>query len=97
MLIQIRQQIKVKNDIRAIKEPYKEFESDIILHKGDFFTDSAFKDPYEHEVTEVTVSYQENTCYVHITPVVFEFENANEKHVDEYVKMMALHGWKCIV
>jgi len=96
MLIQIRQQIQLKHDIRAFREVYKEFESNCIPHKGDFISDPAFKEPYEYEVIETTIDYNNETCYVAIKPFVIESEKATKDDVIDYVKMMMLHGWKSI-
>lgn len=72
---------------------YKEFESSVIPHKGDFITDTCFDDPYEYEVVEVVVNYQHDECLVHLSPIVIE-SNDNQA-ILKYVNMAELHDWEC--
>lgn len=93
MEIKISHQIQLKDFRQGLVNLYKTFESNVIPHKGDFITDSCFKDPYEHEVIEVIIDYQENKCYVTLKPIVAE---TNDKQaLINYVKMAELHGWEC--
>lgn len=95
MEINIYQQVYLKDKLNSVKQAYREFESDVIPHKGDFYTDSAFKDPYEHEITQVTIDYKNDVCSVYIDSIVLD--STDVSHVKKYVEMMMLHGWKCNV
>lgn len=96
MQITIRQQVNVEGKLNTFREAYREFESDFYPRNGDLYEDSAFKDPYEYEVTGVSFNYQANFCTVYIKPVVLP-PTCNQDHVKNYIEMMILHGWKCNV
>lgn len=91
--ITLSQQVQLKDFRKGYVNIYKIFESNVIPHKGDFIADSCFKDPYEYEVVEVIINYQENTCYVQLNSIIAEL---NDKQVlKNYVEMAELHGWEC--
>lgn len=69
----------------------KSIESNAIPHKGDYIADSLYKDPYEYEVTNVTLNYQENYCYVTISPMIVGSKDSVKKIKEE---IAPLHGWK---
>lgn len=93
MKIRIVQQVSIVDRPETYKNVFKDFESDLIPHKGDFISDSAFKDPYEYEVHSVTIDYDVNLAQVLIHRV--ELETDKEEAVKEYINMMKKHGWKC--
>lgn len=69
----------------------KSIESDAIPHKGDYIEDSLYKDPYEYEVTNVTLNYQENYCYVSISPMIVDGKDLVKRIKEE---IAPLHGWQ---
>lgn len=90
MKVSISQQVK----FRGVNRPYywtKEYESTIIPHAGDQIEDPIWKNPYEYKVTEVTIDYYENTCFVSVETYAGEFP---EDRKDELAEMSKLHGWK---
>ena len=90
MKVILNQQVKIEED----SFPHfwnKEYEHNVIPRKGDFVEDSLWKEPGEYEVTEVTINYQENYCYVSLEKYSYEIP-ANRK--DEYDQIANLHGWK---
>lgn len=95
MKITLMQQVLLKDKINTFRDIYKEFESNVIPHKGDMICDPVWKEPYEYEVIGVSINYNENNCYVRL-PFI-ELESNDEKCVKEYIKMAKLHGWKCNV
>ena len=90
MKIYICQQIIPTKDIREFKQVCKKFDSNVIPHRGDRISDSFFKEPYDYEVIECTIDYQNNECTVFIEPI--KVENASE--VKEQIKIAELHGWE---
>lgn len=90
MKICISQQIIPKSDFREFKQISKEFESNIIPHKGDKIADRFYKEPYEYDVVECTIDYQENKCYVTLASINVETKD----EVNEQIKISKLHGWK---
>lgn len=90
MKICILQQIIPKSDFRGFKQISKEVESNIIPHKGDKIADSFFKDPYEYDVVECTIDYQENKCYVTLAPINVE----TESEVTYQINIAKTHGWQ---
>jgi hypothetical protein len=97
VFIQIRQQIQLKGNLSAFREPYRDFESEIVPHKGDFIYDSAFKDPSEYEVIQTFIDLESQTCFVHLVPYVIDWPQATENDVIRHVEMMMLHNWKCVL
>lgn len=93
MEVRISQQIQVKDSIRDFRHVFKSFFNvTVIPHKGDFIADSAFKDPYEFEVIDVTIDYDEDKCFVSLSPFVAE----TTEHLLEHATMMQeYHGWDC--
>ena len=69
----------------------KEYDSELIPHKGDFVEDSLWKDPGEYEVQKVIMNYDENRCYVVLS--VFEPELPQSRR-EEFAKIANSHGWK---
>lgn len=90
MKICISQQIIPKSDFRKFKQISKEFESNIIPHKGDKISDRFFKDPTEYDVVECIIDYQENKCYVALAPINVE----TESEVTYQINVAKAHGWK---
>lgn len=93
MKIRIVQQVSIVDRPETYKNVFKDFESDVIPHKGDFIRDRAFKNPDEYQVHSVTIDYDVNLAQVLIHRV--ELETDKEEAVKEYINMMKKHGWKC--
>lgn len=72
---------------------YKEFTSNVIPHKGDYITDTCFKDPYEFEVVQVVLNYQQDECMVYLPPIIIESDD--KQALLNYVNMTELHNWSC--
>lgn len=89
MKICISQQI-IPKDINCFKHISKEFESNVIPHVGDKISDSFFKDPHEYDVVECIINYQEDECYVSLSPLNVE----TESQVNYQVEIAKAHGWK---
>lgn len=69
----------------------KTFESNIIPHKGDYIEDSAWNDPFEYQVQEVTLNYEENECYVELPEILI---NSNDrKDLDKYIENIKSFRW----
>lgn len=69
----------------------KKFESNVIPHKGDYIEDSVWKDPFEYQVEEITINYEESECYVELPEVLI---NSNDrKDLDDYVENSKSYGW----
>ncbi|NIK67913.1 hypothetical protein [Paenibacillus sp. BK720] len=96
MLVVIQQQVYVEGKLNTVRNVHKEFETDFIPRIGDFYEDSAFKDPYHFEVTKVIFNYRDNYVTVYIKPIILP-PNLNQEKVIDYVKMMQRHDWKCNV
>lgn len=95
MKVTIMQQIQLKDFQKGWRSITKEFETNIIPHKGDFITDSVWKDPFEYEVVEVNINYQEDECYISLSAIILE---TNDKdRLRGYIEMTKLHNWKCAV
>ncbi|NFI05958.1 hypothetical protein FC959_16620 [Clostridium botulinum] len=92
MKIRLAQLISLNPVSKGCFSMNKEFESDIIPHAGDKIGDSVWKDPYEHEVIEVVINYQENICYVTLESI----ELASIQWLDEWREMVKLHGWTTV-
>ena len=63
----------------------------IIPCKGDKIEDPLWKEPYEYEVIEVVISYDQDTCCVTVAPYENEIP---ELRKGEFGKMADFHGWK---
>ena len=69
----------------------KTFDSNVIPHKGDFIQDLAWKDPFEYEVEEVTINYEENQCYAELPEILI---NSNDrKDLENYIVNIKNFGW----
>ncbi|MDR9854911.1 hypothetical protein RJP21_14955 [Paenibacillus sp. VCA1] len=93
MKIIIMQQIQLDSSNRDLRNVYREFESNVIPHIGDFISDSAYKDPAEYEVAKVSINYYRDECYVSLYPVIIY--STNPADIDKVAKMMQSHGWTC--
>ncbi|WP_432358833.1 hypothetical protein [Sporosarcina sp. UB5] len=93
MEIIISQYVGLKGDARTFHRVYKEFQSNVIPHAGDFIKDSAYKEPYEYEVASVIIDYTNNYCDV--TLKIYELETTDDSFVKREVEMFMSHGWKC--
>jgi hypothetical protein len=91
MRIVIEQQIMLKDISSSFRPVYKFFDSNVVPHVGDKIGDGAYKDPYEYEVVEVILDYNEDKAYV--TLHVIELESEDRNLVAEWVNMFKLHGW----
>ena len=69
----------------------KTFNSNIIPHKGDYIEDIAWKDPFEYEVKEVTINYEENQCYVELPEILIS--SNDRKNLEDYIKNVKNFGW----
>lgn len=90
MKIIVYQQIIPKDNEREFKQIHKIFESNIIPHKGDKIADSFFKDPYEYEVADCTIDYQDDKCYIDLFPM----KVSSVDQVSQQVDISKLHKWK---
>lgn len=96
MKIILLQDILVDEKSKAIGEfanIVKVIESDVIPHKGDFISDSLYGEfnIYEYEVTNVIISYTDNSCQVCLKPIIV----GDKKLVQKYKEEIAVwHGWK---
>lgn len=70
----------------------KEFESNIIPHVGDYIEDSVWEE--ETEVVNVTINYNDDTCYVTLKEL--KFDHDRKEILKEHFNMVKLHGWKTI-
>ena len=62
----------------------------IVPRKGDKLEDTLWKDPYEYEVVEVLLDYEEDTCFVTVAP----YEGViPQERMDEFGRIAELHGW----
>ena len=93
MKIRIVQQIYLQDKPETFKNAYKEFESNIIPHKGDFITDRAFKNPDVYQVHSISIDYGADLVQVLVHSV--ELESSKEEAVKEYINMMIKYGWIC--
>ncbi|AVK95621.1 hypothetical protein FCT18_21260 [Lysinibacillus sphaericus] len=93
MKIVLNHQIQLQDYRKGYVDIYKDFESDVIPRKGDFIADTCFKDPYQYEVIEVIISYQENECNVSLKPI--KVEHNDKDFLLRYVEMSELHNWYC--
>lgn len=94
MKIVLLQEVLLDENRRKFGEFYnitKSIESDAIPHKGDYIEDSLYKDPYEYEVTNVTLNYQENCCYVRVSPMIVGSKDLVKRIKEE---LSPLHGWE---
>jgi hypothetical protein len=73
----------------------KIFESPVIPHKGDYITDSLWKKPYEQEVVEVNINYQNNECYVSFKPITLKTNSIDR--LRNYIEMAKLHEWESAI
>lgn len=95
MKIILMQQIQLEDFRKGWRNITKEFESNIVPHKGDLISDSVWKDPYEYEVVEININYSENECYVSLAPI--KLETNDIEHLKKYTEMTKLHHWECKV
>ena len=94
MKIRLIQQILLKDKLNTFREIYKEFQSNVIPHKGDMIADSLWKDPSEYEVSEVVIDYTDEVCVVRL-PFI-ELNSEDEEEVRKYIVEIAQkHKWKC--
>nr|WP_300004490.1 hypothetical protein [Tissierella sp.] len=93
MKIRIVQQVYLVDKPDTFKNVYKEFDSSIIPHKGDFITDRAFKNPDEYEVHSISLDYDADLAQVLIHSV--ELASDKEESIKEYITMMKRYGWIC--
>lgn len=93
MNIILAQSIQLEDLKKGCRIITKEFQSNVIPHKGDLIYDSLWEDPYEYEVIEIIINYENDECSVTLAPRKLE---TNEMEcLKEYVEMSKLHGWKC--
>lgn len=89
MKIFLSQTVKFEGD----NFPYswtKEYDSELIPHKGDFVEDPLWKDPYEYEVEHVVMNYNENRCYVTVSAFKPELP---KNRMEEFANIANSHGW----
>jgi hypothetical protein len=92
MKIRLSQVISLKTYSEGTISISKEFQSNIIPHKGDMIGDSVWKDPYEHEVDEVIIDYSQDTCFVSLEMIKMDHDNIEV--LKEWKQMVKLHGWE---
>lgn len=90
ILIEISQQINVEGE-RIPRTICKKFESSIVPSLGMKIEDVGWKNPYNYEVTEVIINYNENTAFVTVAPYV-NIVPANK--IEEFLKIEENCGWK---
>ncbi|MBZ9688382.1 hypothetical protein G9F72_018800 [Clostridium estertheticum] len=95
MKIILSQQITLGDFRKGLRNVTKTFESNVVPHKGDFISDSVWKDPYEYEVQEVNINYQQDECYVQL-PLI-KLETNDKESLKGYIEMTRLHEWVCAV
>ncbi|WDU80050.1 hypothetical protein [Lysinibacillus sp. G01H] len=93
MKIVLNHQVQLKDFREGYVNIYKDFESNVIPHKGDYIADLCFKDPYEYEVIEVIINYQENECNVTLKPLIAAHNDKD--FLLRYVEMSEHHDWYC--
>lgn len=71
----------------------KNFDSNILPRVGDRIVDSVWKYEQEIFVEGVEISYQDDECYIGLTPITLN--TLDRQALKEYKEMTALHGWKC--
>ncbi len=71
----------------------KEYETNVIPHKGDFIEDSIWKNPGAYEVTEVTINYSEDFCYVYVEKYAHKVPESRKA---DYAKIAESHGWDAL-
>lgn len=86
MEIVLIQYIESEDD-KFPKPIYKALHSDIIPHKGDFISDTLWKER-EYEIDHVTIDYTYKRCEV----VLNKCEEVWNKF-DDYLKLAETHGW----
>ena len=87
----ISQQVKIKGD----NFPHnwrKEIESIIIPNIGMSIEDSLWKEPGTYKVTDVSINYQEDYCYISLEK--YDVEIPDERK-EEMAHIANLHGWAC--
>lgn len=72
----------------------KEFESNIIPHKGDYIADLVWDEPYQYKVSEVVIDYSQNTCYVTLAMIVLE--SSDLQALKKFKEIAELHNWEVI-
>lgn len=90
MKIHLNQSVKIIGD----SFPHfwrKEYESNIVPHKGDFIEDGLWKEPGEYQVLEVTINYEQNYCFVNIARYSDEIP---EDRKSDFAHIAELHGWE---
>ncbi|WP_238902652.1 hypothetical protein [Clostridium sp. YIM B02506] len=92
MKISISQVLSLKTFSNGSITMRKEFESNIIPHKGDMIGDPVFSSPYEYEVADVIIDYENNTCYVTLEMV--NMDHNNVEVLKEWKEVCKLHGWE---
>ena len=91
MRLIVSQNIKVLNSRVPYDIQKKYGEQTILPRIGDKLEDSVWKDPYEYEVIEVVINYDEGLCCVDVAPFADEMP---EDRLDEFAQMVKLHGWE---
>lgn len=91
MKITINQQVSLKVFNKGWFNMKKTYESDVIPHKGDYITDTVWKDPYEYEVIETVIDYNNNSCDVSLERM--ELDTNNKEYLNEWKEICKLHGW----
>lgn len=71
---------------------YKEYESNIIPHTGDFISDSAFFTEKSRKIDKVTVDYSENLCEVTLTRYMMD---GTLDELEQHVQEMVDRSWVC--
>ncbi len=94
MKIILNQFISLKKTNEGFFTIRKEFNSDIIPHKGDKIGDPVWKKPYEYEVIEVIIDYNDNICYVTLEAITFDHNN--KEVLKEWFEIVKLHDWETI-
>ena len=90
MILIVSQRIKIKSSRVPYSIQKKYGEQSIIPRIGDKLEDTVWKDPYEYEVTEIVLNYQDRTCYVEVAPLEGEIP---EEKMEEFAEMVKTHGW----
>lgn len=94
MKIILAQQIQSK-EISKFADIQKTYKSSIIPHTGDFITDRFYSEPYEYEIGQVVINYEEGEsgeCTVTIKPYVLDTNNIEV--LEQQIECAEKHGWK---
>ena len=90
MKIHVSQQVNVEGE-NFPRTMYKEFESSIIPSLGMRIEDIGWKKPYDYEVVEVIINYEENRVFVSVA----QYNNViPADKIENFFEIQKHCGWK---